>query len=207
MASLLIIYTGINAQTRWHLNLTPGLSYVPPVPLSIKQENQASINLWAKYESAPLKLPPYYSVRLGFSNEDKGWEIEMNHLKVYLKNKPDEVDRFSISHGYNQILINRIFKTDRLNSKAGLGIVAAHPENSVRGLILDEKKGLFNDGYYITGPVIQYGIFREFTLGNYFYLIGEARISAAYARVPVVNGKAHAPVLSIHLQFGPGFKF
>lgn len=131
----------------------------------------------------------------------------MNHLKVYLKNKPDEVDRFSISHGYNQILINRIFKTDRLNSKAGLGIVAAHPENSVRGLTLDEKKGLFNDGYYTTGPAIQYGIFREIQLGNYFYLIGEARISAAYSRVPVVNGKAHAPVVAFHLQFGPGFKY
>jgi hypothetical protein len=207
IASLLIICAGINAQNQWHINLTPGLSYVPPVPLSIQQENQETINIWAKYESAPLKLPPYYSVRLGFSSEGKGWEVEMNHLKVYLKNKPDEIGRFSISHGYNQILINRIFKTNRLNSKAGLGIVAAHPENSVRGLTLDEKKGLFNDGYYITGPVIQYGIFREIPFGNYFYLIGEARISAAYAQVPVVNGKAHAPVVAIHLQFGPGFKY
>lgn len=138
MALLLLIYAVNDAQTRWHINLTPGLSYVPPVPLSIKQENQETINLWAKYESAPLKLPPYYSVRLGFSKEGKGWEVEMNHLKVYLKNKPNEIGRFSISHGYNQILINRIFKTDRLNSKAGLGIVAAHPENSVRGHTLND---------------------------------------------------------------------
>ena len=66
---------------------------------------------------------------------------------------------------------------------------------------------MFNDGYYITGPVIQYGIFREIPLGNYFYLIGEARISAAYAQVPVVNGKAHAPMVAFHLQLGPGFKY
>lgn len=207
LASILIIFTETDAQTRWHFNFTPGLSYVPPVPLTINQENQESINLWARYESAPLKLPPYYSIRFGFGTIEKGWEIELNHLKVYLKNKPAEVERFSISHGYNQILINRIHINNKLNSKAGIGIIAAHPENTVRGLTHNEKNGLFSNGYYITGSVAQFGIFKEVPIGKYFYLLGEARISAAYARVPVVNGNAHAPVVAVHLQIGPGFRY
>lgn len=191
-------------ETRWYINFTPGLSYLPPVPLSVRQKNQPDIDILAHYESAPLKLPPYYSYRLGFDRDGKGWELEMNHLKVYLKNTPAEIDRFSISHGYNQILVNRTGKTGNLKTKAGIGIVAAHPENSIRGLTLDQTKGLFNDGYYLTGPVIQYGIFREIRLGNYFFLLGEARISAAWARVPVSSGKAFAPVVALHLQIGPG---
>jgi hypothetical protein len=204
-ALFVALTTGIHAGNRWHVNFTPGLSYVPPSPLTILQDRHNPLRLWANYESKPLRIPPYYSYRIGFQNGGRGWELEMNHLKVYLKNLPEEVERFSISHGYNQILANRIYRKGNLNFKAGVGFVAAHPENTVRNLTLDEKKGLFNDGYYITGPVIQYGLFKEIPLGKYFYVLGEARISVAYAKVPVVNGKAHAPVVALHLQVGPGF--
>lgn len=203
-ALLLALTTGIHAGKRWHVNFTPGLSFVPPSPLTILQDTHKPLRLWAKYASKPLNLPPYYSYRIGFREDDRGWELEMNHLKVYLKNLPEEVDRFSISHGYNQVFANRIYNSGKLNFKAGLGFVAAHPENTVRNLTLDEKKGLFNDGYYITGPAIQYGVFKEIPLGKHFYLLGEARVSAAYAKVPVAKGKAHAPVIALHLQLGPG---
>jgi hypothetical protein len=194
------------ASNRWHVSFTPGISLVPPVPLVIRQENHESIRLWANYRSAPLKLPPYYSGRLGFMENGRGWEAELNHLKVYLKNRPEEAERFSISHGYNQIFINRIIEKGRFSQKIGLGMVAAHPENKVRGKLLDEKKGLFGDGYYLTGPAIQYGLYKEIPLGRHFFLLGEARISAAFARVPVADGKADAPVVAIHLQLGPGFR-
>jgi hypothetical protein len=201
---LAIIKVEVQAQTKWFVNFTPGLSYVPPVPLIIIQNNFDPIKLWANYESAPLKLPPYYSYRLGFITDEQGWELEMNHLKVYLKNMPGEIDRFSISHGYNQLIINRINKRRSLHTKFGLGVVLAHPENTVRGFTLDEYKGIFGRGYYLRGPVIQYGAYRDIPLGRYFYILTEARISAAYARIPVVNGHAHAPVVALHLQIGPG---
>lgn len=206
IALLLMCSTYVISKTKWHLNFTPGLSYVPPVPLWVMQENYGAINIWANYESAPLKLPPYYSVRLGFENGQRGWELEMNHLKVYLKNKPSEIDRFSISHGYNQLTVNYLNKDGRFNSKTGFGLVVAHPENSVRGNKLDEKGGLFNNGYYIAGPVVQYGVFKEISVTKHFCFMGEIRVSAAYAKVPVVSGKAHAPVVALHLQIGPGLR-
>ncbi len=206
IALLLMCSTFVTSITKWRMNFTTGLSYVPPVPLWVMQENFRTINTWANYESAPLKLPPYYSARPGFENDQRGWELEINHLKVYLKNKPSEIDRFSISHGYNQLTVNFLNKDGRFNSKTGFDVVAAHPENSVRGKKLDKNGGFFKNGYYIAGPVVQYGVFKEISVTKYFYLLGEIPVSAAYARVPVVNGKAHAPVVALHLQIGPGFR-
>lgn len=195
----------VYSQRIWYADVTPGLSLVPPVPLVVKQEGGETIRLWARYGSAPLKRPYYYSVRVGTTDDTGSWELEMNHLKVYLRNRPSEIGRFSISHGYNQLLVNRAGRAGRLNAKAGLGIVAAHPENMVRGLKLDENQGIFRKGYYISGLVVQVGVWKKIHLKNSIYLLLESKISAAYASVPVVNGKAGVPVLAFHLQAGPGF--
>lgn len=203
---LILLSWPVPGKNRWHVSFTPGLSYVPPAPLIIRQTGEPTIRLWAKYESAPLKLPPYYSYRLGFMEDNHGWELEMNHLKIYLNDRPEEIERFSISHGYNQVFINRIYRKGKYNLKAGAGVVAAHPENNIRGKALDEQKGLFSAGYYITGPAFQYGCWKEFSAGKHFFILAEARISAAWASVPVAEGRAHAPVLALHLQIGPGFR-
>jgi hypothetical protein len=202
----LIFTLNLHGQIRWHVNFTPGLSYVPPAPLEIRQSGHKTIRLWARYQSAPLKLPPYYSYRLGFMENSRGWEVELNHLKVYLRNRPEEIERFSISHGYNQLFINKIYRKNHICRKAGIGLVAAHPENTVRGMTLNEKQGFLKEGYYLTGPALQYGIWRELPIGQRFHLLTEARISAAWASVPVVNGYAHAPIIALHFQIGPGFR-
>lgn len=195
----------VYSQRKWYTDVTPGLSLVPPFPLIIKQAGGETIRLWGRYDSAPLKRPYYYSVRFGTENVAGSWELEMNHLKVYLRNLPSEIGRFSISHGYNQLLVNRTGRTGRMNVKTGLGMVIAHPENMVRGMKLDEDRGLFRKGYYISGPVIQAGVWKKVQLLNSFYLLLESRVTAAYASVPVVNGKAYVPVVAFHLQAGPGF--
>jgi hypothetical protein len=204
---VVLLSSSVAAQTRWFINFTPGVSITPPVPLSVRQENYETIRIRARYNSAPLRIPPYYSVRLGLEKLNRGWEVELNHLKIYLKNIPEEIDRFSVSHGYNQLFINNINKSGRLMTKAGFGLVIAHPENTVRGYKLNEKGGLFNNGYFLAGPVIQYGIFEEIEVGKGLYLLLEMRVSAAYARVQVVNGKADVPVVALHLQAGPGAGF
>jgi len=194
------------AQKSWYFNLTPGTDVVFPSPLSIKQSGNEKISLWAFYRSEPFKLPVYYSCRVGFCNGQKGWEAETNHLKIFLKNKPPEVGHFSISHGYNQVFINRVVRKGKLGIKLGAGFVLAHPENTVRGLTLDGNRGLFGQGYYIAGPAVQYGFYEEIGLTKWFYILLESKISVAYANVPVANGRAHVPVAAFHLQAGPGFR-
>ena len=152
------------SQNVWYVNFTPGVSVTPPVPLSVRQENMERINIWAKYRTDPLRLPIYYSYRLGFMKQGKGWELEMNHLKLILKNNPNEIQNFSISHGYNMLFVNRVFTGKMFSSKVGLGLAITHPENTVRYKELDEKQGIMNWGYYISGPSVQYCIFKKFTI-------------------------------------------
>ncbi|NQU84788.1 MAG: hypothetical protein HQ541_03425 [Mariniphaga sp.] len=194
-------------QNNWYANFSPGVDFVPPMPLIINQSGYEKISFWANYESVPLKAPVYYSYRIGFINEAKGWEAEMNHLKVYLKNKPEEIQRFSISHGYNLLFVNRVIHQKKYGSKVGFGIVLAHPENTIRNFSLDENEGILNWGYYVAGPAIQYGIFKEIALNRTFFIIIESKVSLAYANIPVKNGRAHVPVLAFHLQLGPGIYF
>lgn len=203
--SLLFISLFSFGQKSWYLNFTPGINYVPPMPLVINQSGFMPVSFWANYETAPLKSPLYYSVRLGFQKESKGWEAELAHLKIYLKNKPGEIQRFSVSHGYNQFFINRARLAGKFGTKTGVGVVIAHPENTVRDLTLNEKNGIFSRGYYLAGPAVQYGFFKEFYISSRIYLLVETSLSIAYANVPVANGRAHVPVLGLHIQAGPGY--
>ena len=194
-------------QKDWYFSFSPGLSYVPPMPLSVHMEGFDPVFLWADYETAPLKSPIYYSYRIGFNQNTSGWEVEMNHLKIYLRNKTNVIQKFSISHGYNQVCVNRSWQRNKYRVKVGAGVVLTHPENTIYHLTLEEKAGLLNSGYYLSGPVFQYGFMKEVYLFQRFCLILESKLSLAYAVVPVAKGWSHVPILGIHLQAGPAIYF
>ncbi len=195
------------AQNNWYFNFSPGLSFALPAPLVINQEGYPKISFWAKYKTEPLILPIYYSYRLGFLNDEKGWDLEMNHLKIILKNNPEEIQQFTITHGYNQVFVSRAIIKPNYGIKLGAGVVLAHPENIVREMKLDEKNGIFGSGYYLTGPALQVGLFKELFITRRLFFLAEGKISIAYTNVPVSGGRAHAPVAAFHLQIGPGFYF
>lgn len=204
---LLIFYIGnLYGQKNFFVNLTPGTAVLLPSPLKITQSGYDDLKIWARYKSSPFRSPVYYSIRVGWINGDSGYELEMNHLKIHLQNTTNEISRFSISHGYNQIFINQVKSRNKIGRKIGVGLVLVHPENTVRGVGLNQKQGMFNEGYYIAGLAAQYGVFKELNLTKYFYILAELRTSIAYANVPVANGRAHVPILAFHLQLGPGFR-
>lgn len=203
----LLFSLSANAQKNWHFSFTPGLSAALPAPLRIKQNGFPDISHWASYKTEPLILPVYYSFHFGFMKKGKGWETEMNHLKIILDNTTDDIQQFSISHGYNQLFVNRAFMKNKIGIKLGAGVVLAHPENIIRDKQLKEKNGMFGSGYYFSGPAIQAGIYKEFFLTNRFFLLAASKISLAYSNVPVAGGRAHAPVMALHLQLGPGYCF
>lgn len=198
------VISGDTSGRRYFLEVAPGFSWVPPVPLSIRQEGFEKISLWARYQTASFKLPLYYSVRMGFINGGQGWEAEMNHLKVYLENTPAEVERFSVSHGYNQLLVNRLFRRGALDWRVGAGVVVAHPESVVRGKRHDERGGLFNHGYYLAGPVILGGYSHRVAVSPWFTLHFSGSVTAALAWVKVSGGHATVPVAALQLQVAPG---
>ena len=204
---LLCISQTVSAQPDSYINFSPGLSFAFPSPLIVNQESYPRISMWANYKTEPLILPVYYSYRLGFKNQNSAWDLEMNHLKIILKNTSDEIQQFSISHGYNQLFVSHTFERQKYGINAGAEAVLAHPENIVRNLQLNEQNGMFGSGYYLTGPAFQVGLVKEIFLSHRMFLLAESKISIAFSKVRVSGGKAFAPVAAFHLQIGPGFYF
>ena len=99
------------AQAQWTMELGTGFAYSVPIRLRIEQAWQPTIKLEARYETREFTWPWYYQMRFANWHGNYAWEVEHIHHKIFLKNKPSTIQSFSISHGYNQITINRAWRT------------------------------------------------------------------------------------------------
>ena len=194
----------------WVFDANLGFPVNIALPLRIEQHGYEDININAKYLSHPFKPPPYWFLRLAVWKDKKAWEIELKHQKLYLKNKPPEIQYFAISHGHNQLTVNRAFKKNLIGEhefiyRIGLGIVFAHPENEVRNLEFNENQSLFDFGYYISGPIATTAIAKQFKIVEALYLNNEVKFTISYGTVPVVKGRAH--FWHSALEFGVGLSY
>jgi hypothetical protein len=199
----LVALAGRAGVTEWTLSVAGGSAYSLPTRLVIRQSGQTDITLTARYETRPFYEVPYYDVRLGRDH----WEVELVHQKLYLANRPPLVDTFEITHGYNFITLNRALTVRGLDLRGGAGIVLAHPQTTVRGLRFDESQGILWTGWYVSGAAVQVGMGRSFSLGRHWLAAVEGKATAAWARVPIVQGSADAPNLALHVQAGAGYRF
>ncbi len=198
--ALLLVAAPLSAQ--WTFQVSVGEVANLETSLEIRQEGSPPIELDADYESQSFTSPLYYSLRAGRS----GWELELIHQKLFLENRPPEVQRFDISHGFNLVTVNRAWERRRFLWRLGAGVVVAHPENEVRGRKLDPGDTNLSGGYHLAGPVIQAGIEKRFEVGRRWLLGIEAKASAARAEVPVAGGEAEVPNAALHLLAGFGFR-
>jgi len=196
-----------NTQTKWSVETLVGDAYCFKTPLTIKQTGYDDINFQAKYSTNSFKLPIYYSVHIAKWNREKAWELEFVHLKIKLNNNPPEVQRFEISHGFNLLIVNRIWENNKFIFRFGGGIVIAHPENIVRGKPLNQNKGILNKGYYIAGPTAQLAIGKRFSLFNNLVFMLAGKLTGAYARVPVKDGHANVTNVAVHCLVGLSYEF
>lgn len=196
----------LSAADGWTFQASVGAVANLETPLEIRQDGSEDIELDAEYETRPFEGPLYYSLRAGHWRGTAGWELELIHQKLFLKNRPPEVEQFAISHGYNLITLNRAWDRRRLLWRLGAGVVLAHPENRVRGRSLPEEGGLFDTGYHLTGPVLQGAVEKRFDLGTHWYLGLEGKVTAARAEVPVAEGEAEVPNIAGHVLLGVGVR-
>jgi hypothetical protein len=199
-AIALLLAAPLSAQ--WTFQVSLGEAVNLETSLEIRQEGSPPIELDADYEGRGFETPLYYSLRAGRS----GWELELVHQKLFLENRPPEVQRFDVSHGFNLVTVNRAWERPRFVWRIGAGAVIAHPENEVRGRELDPADTNLSGGYHLAGPVIQAGIEKRFEVGRRWLLGVEGKASAARAEVPVAGGEAEAPNAALHLLFGVGFQ-
>ena len=81
-----------------------------------------------------------------------------------------------------------------------------HPENIVRNQELEDGGGITH-GYYLSGVVGQASLQGEVRLGGHVFLKAEGKLTGAWANVPVVNGSANVPTVTLHGLVGLGARF
>jgi len=206
MLLLILLFAG-EAGATWTFELFSGAQYNVPMPLVMRQQGFADLSLLGDYESQPFNSPIYYAWRLGKWHGNRGWELEFVHQKLILHNRPDDVQNFEVSHGYNLLTLNRAWHLYGLHLHVGLGMVITHPESTVRGQTHPGNQGLFNAGYYISGPTTQVAVGKRFPLWYTLFATVEGKVTASFARVPIADGSADVPSVALHGLFGLGMNW
>jgi len=194
-----------DAEFQPYVSVGAGLQYNVPLPLVIRQSGHPDLRLTARFDTRPFAEVPYYDVKVGMARKPWAFELELVHHKLYLANRPAEVDTFEITHGYNPILLNVVREKWGVAFRAGVGFVLAHPQTMVRGLRFPETGGIL--GWYVSGPAAQVGVSKWWEFGNHFLAGVEGKLVGAWARVPIVDGSADVPNLSLHGLASVGWRF
>jgi hypothetical protein len=191
----------------WSFTGFLGGAYNLSTPLRIHQSGEGDVHLSARYDSKSFEAPIYYAVRFGRWKGDRAWEVELIHHKLFLRNRPETVRNFSISHGYNLILFNRAFDFRGWLLHLGAGLVLAHPESTVRRKKLSQERGIFSHGYYLSGPAAQLAVGKRFYWNEAIFAAVEGKLTAAYNHLPVADGSADLSNVALHGLFGLGADF
>jgi hypothetical protein len=191
------------AEPRWRVEVALGAAHSFDSTVQIEQEGHPTLDIDASWDGRSFESPLYYGLRLAHADDRGAWALRFVHLKVYLTNPPDEVSRFSVSHGYNLLTLERSFDVEGFEIWIGAGLVIAHPESTIRGLTRPEDKGgPFGGGYFLTGPTGAVAASRRVRLTGWLALLPEVRLTLSRARVPVAEGEASVPNAAVHLLLG-----
>ncbi len=202
----LLLPLGCLAQNRtWEVSIAGGAVHNFKTPLRIHQSDLETIKLDAKYRTEPFNPPVYYDIRVSTMQREKGWELKFTHHKLILDNLPPEVQRFSITDGFNLLTINRLWLYKGMIWSLGGGVVITHPESTIRNKPFNENKGILNKGYYISGPTVEAALAKRIYFAEKWFLLGEGRATASYVQVPVVDGDAKVSNVALHILFGVGY--
>ena len=206
VVALLAVFRMSEAGADWTVEASLGAAHNLTTPLTLRQSGFEVLRLQAQYKTRAFEPPLYYAARLTRWQGDHGWGLELVHHKLHLRNPPPQVATFSISHGYNLLAVEHRWRAGGSTFGAGAGAVVAHPENTVRGMRLSEKRGLFRDGYYVAGPVLVASAGRSVALGERALAVAEIKLSASQTRIPVVQGHANVSHVSLHGTIGLGWR-
>jgi hypothetical protein len=164
----------------------------------IDQDEAPELRFTARWRTRPFEAPLYYAWRVARERGERAWAVELVHHKLHLADPPPEVERYEITHGFNLLTINRLALAGPWLGGAGIGVVIARPESRVRGRELSGDRGLFDLGYDLAGPVVALTGGARRRLGASWFAGVEAKLTAAYARVPVEGGWSSAPNVAAH---------
>ena len=189
----------------WSAEVFAGTSWSLPTPLRIEQPGEPSIRFRARYKTKPWQGSPYYAYRVGYQQ----WTAELVHHKLYLQNPTSEIEHFEVSHGYNLAMISRAITPPSASTifRLGLGLVIGHPEGRIRGKAVNPVRSFLGGGYHVSGLSLQLAVGRELSVYEGFFIKPEAKLTAAWARMPLAGGGfAQVPNVAVHTLLGFGYR-
>lgn len=137
----------------------------------------------------------------------KSIEFETIHHKLYLINKPAEVQRFGISRGYNMLILDHGMEIRKFIFCAVLGSVLLHPESTIRGMVLPRSPGFDWKEHKLKRVLLNLAFSKQIKWGKYFFVNTEAHGTVSVVNAPIVNGHARVHTVVFHLILGPGFNW
>lgn len=161
---------------------------------------------------------PYYNLRYRNTWESLKWggrsgywwSIELLHHKIWLDNRPPEVDEFRMTFGYNLIPFSiGLDILPWLATYAGIGPVLVHPVSTINGRTLSNEPTLWPTGkrYSLVGLGYQLGVEAKYPLWQGIFVNGDLRFSNSYSVVPIEGGHAKVNQVSLHWHGGLGYQW
>lgn len=202
--ALLLLACAVHADAAdWSLELLVGDAYNAPSHTRIEQQQWGKLSFNGDYKTQGLEGPLHYAWRIARWDDDRAWELQLLHHKLFLQNRPAGVDSLSVSHGFNIVTINRVFEHQHWRVRAGLGPVITHTEARILGSSYDGP-------YELAGAAALIGVSRQLQLGKNFYLVGEVAATFGYIRArpdgtPALEVTIRNP--AFHAQAGVGYRF
>ena len=198
----LVAAAALADEPRFRVELALGGAQSFDSSLHVEQSGQPALDVDADWDTRPFEAPLYYALRISRTGHRGGWALHLAHHKLHLQNPPPEIQRFSISHGYNLLTFERGFVVSGFELWGGAGVVIAHPESTIRGQAQPEDEGGIGRGYHLTGPTVAVAAARPLWRSGHLALVPELRFTLARANVPVAGGEASAPNFAFHLTLG-----
>jgi hypothetical protein len=204
----LVAASAAAGEGRWRAELAVGGAHSFDSTLRVEQAAFPALTIEAGWATRSFDSPVYYAWRLARADGRGAWALRFVHHKVHLEDTTPEVERFSVTHGYNLLTLERAFVVRGFEISAGGGLVIAHPESTVRGQTRPEGEGgPLGGGYYVTGPTAALAGSRRVPLGRHLAVVPEVRFTLSRARVPVAEGEASVPNAALHLLVGLEARF
>ncbi|MDH5608905.1 MAG: hypothetical protein OEY56_05460 [Cyclobacteriaceae bacterium] len=196
----------------WAQSPTPGLvvqgsigvPYTFPARLSFRQAGLHDFSHQARFAAEPFVPPWYWDAYAAWRGPQGEYGARLTHHKVLLVNFTPDVPRFQVTHGFNMLSVFARKDLKWAEVIVGTGVIIGHPETRIRGLE-NTRVGIFDGGYFVTGPAFDVGLGRRYFVAPWFFLHAEARTSWSYVRFPIGGGDVRFQALSAHLKVGTGF--
>jgi len=191
------------AQPEWSAELLIGDAINLTSRTRIHTAQTSAAAFGGDYETRGFEGPLHYAWRITRWSQDRGWELQLLHHKLYLRNRPAAVEALSISHGFNIVTLGRAYALNPWRLRVGLGPVIAHPEARIGGVS-------YEGDYELAGAAATGSIGATFDLTERWSIVGEIAATFGYADVhphgePDLRFSVRNP--AIHAQFGLGYRF